>query len=56
MRGFFFIVATLLLTGCFQTYNEDDDLRTIPVTNNPHVVPNHGSGLPGFAPPSKGPY
>ena len=34
------------LAGCFQTFNEDSDLHTIPITNNPHVVPNHGSGLP----------
>jgi len=27
---------------------EDDDLRTVPVTNNPHIVPNYGStgGIP----------
>ncbi len=37
----------LLLTGCFQAYNGDDELRTVPVTNNPRVVPNYGSGLPG---------
>ena len=36
------------LTGCFQAYNPDDDLRTVPVTNNPHVVPNYGGGLPGI--------
>lgn len=40
------LVLLLGLAGCFHTYNEDDDLRTVPVTNNPYVVPNHGSGLP----------
>ena len=50
------LILLTVLTGCFQAYNEEDDLRTIPVTNNPHVVPNHGSGLPGMPAPSKGPY
>ncbi len=44
----FFLLPLLTLTGCFQIYDEDDDLRTIPVTNNPHVVPSHGSGMPGM--------
>jgi hypothetical protein len=43
--GIFFLLA---LTGCFQAYNADDDLRTVPVTNNPNVVPKYGSGLPGM--------
>lgn len=37
------------LTGCFQIFNngdDDEELHTVPVTNNPHVVPNHGSGFP----------
>ena len=36
------------LSGLLQAYNEDDDFRTVPVTNNPHVVPNYGGGLPGI--------
>lgn len=44
----FILLSLLALAGCFQAYNEDDELRTVPVTNNPHVVPNYGSGLPGF--------
>ena len=40
------MIIFLALAGCFQTYNEDDDLYMVPVTNNPHIVPNHGSGLP----------
>jgi cell division septal protein FtsQ len=35
------IVFSLLLTifsACYQAHS-DDDLRTVPVTNNPHVVP-----------------
>ncbi len=44
----FFIVSFLVLAGCFQTFNEDDEesLRTVPVTNNPHIIPSHGAGLP----------
>ncbi len=41
-------LSLLVLTSCFQTYGDDDDLRTVPVTNNPHVVPNYGGGLPGM--------
>jgi len=47
MRRLLFL-SLIGLAGCFQTYNADDDLRTIPVTNNPYVVPSHGSGLPGI--------
>ncbi len=43
-RGLFLLL--LGLAGCFQARSEDDDLRTIPITNNPYVVPNYGSGLP----------
>lgn len=50
------ILNLLFLTGCFQAYNPDDDLRTVPVTNNPHVVPNHGGGMPGFGGSGQGPY
>ncbi len=54
MRKWIFI-ALLGLAGCFQTYDEDDDLRTVPITNNPHVVPNHGSGMP-MGGSQQGPY
>lgn len=56
MRYLTFLSLTVL-AGCFQAYNDDADLRTVPVTNNPHIVPNHGGGLPGFGGGSKqGPY
>ena len=51
-----FCVALLALAGCFQTYNDDEDLRTVPITNNPNVVPNHGSGLPMMGGGQQGPY
>ena len=49
------IFPFLALAGCFQTYNEDDDLHIIPITNNPHVIPNHGGGLPMMTGSGKGP-
>ncbi len=35
----------LVCTGCYQVHS-DDDLRTIPVTNNPNIIPNQGQRLP----------
>ncbi|MBX7066036.1 MAG: hypothetical protein K1X28_02280 [Parachlamydiales bacterium] len=54
----FLFLTLLALAGCFQAYNPDDDLRTVPVTNNPHVVPSYGNGLPGIggAGNQQGPY
>ncbi|MES2273202.1 MAG: hypothetical protein V4487_03325 [Chlamydiota bacterium] len=49
------IIMLFALAGCFQAYNEDDDLRTVPITNNPHVVPNYGSGFPGIGGSQQGP-
>jgi hypothetical protein len=40
----FFVMAIGLLTalsGCYQAHS-DDDLRTVPVTNNPNLVPGDG--------------
>lgn len=48
MKKIFFLVSFSLLTGCFQAYNEDAELRTVPVTNNPTIIPNHGSTIPGM--------
>ena len=46
------LFSSLLLGGCCQKCSEDDDdddiLITQPVTNNPLIVPNHGSGIPGM--------
>ena len=30
------------MTGCYQVHS-DDDLRTVPVTNNPNILPKSGS-------------
>ena len=52
LLGLFVILVTF--SGCYGEASDDEqDLRTIPVTNNPHVIPNYGgSTLPGM--PSKG--
>lgn len=34
----FFLVLLGSLSGCYQIHS-DDDLRGVPVTNNPHLVP-----------------
>ncbi len=42
----YFVVLSLValagLTGCYQVHS-DDDLRTVPVTNNPNIVPRNNS-------------
>jgi len=34
----------LLMASCYRT-TEDDDLRRMPVTNNPNITPHRDSGL-----------
>ncbi len=42
------IIALAAASGCYQAHS-DDDLRTVPVTNNPHIVPSAGlSSLSAF--------
>ena len=45
----FFLGAAILCVaaGCYQMHS-DDDLRTIPVTNNPNIIPKSPSmqGIP----------
>jgi hypothetical protein len=41
------VLLVIALTGCNMMQNGDDDLHLVPVTNNPHIVPNHGTtGIP----------
>jgi len=35
------VLSSIALTSCYQVHS-DDDLRTIPVTNNPNIVPSQG--------------
>jgi len=54
MKKLYFL--TLLIgfafCGCCNKCSEDDDdddiLITQPVTNNPLIIPSHGSGIPGI--------
>ncbi len=39
-----FLIVAASLAGCYQMHS-DDDLRTVPVTNNPNIVPSRG-GMP----------
>lgn len=40
-------VSLFFLSGCYQVRGEDD-LRTVPVTNNPNIIPNQGSRIPSI--------
>lgn len=41
---FCFLLAAAALSGCYQVHS-DDDLRAVPVTNNPNIVPqSNGMG------------
>lgn len=43
---FILTVSAIGLTSCYQIHS-DDDLRTIPVTNNPNIVPQTAGRIPG---------
>jgi len=47
-----FLLCSFFICGCSQKSDDDDDdddiLITQPITNNPLIVPNHGSGIPGM--------
>ena len=49
---FLALVMGLAFCGCCSKCVDDDDdddvLITQPVTNNPLIVPSHGSGIPGM--------
>lgn len=43
------VAAMGLVSGCFQAHS-DDDLRGVPVTNNPHLIPQSSqtAQVPGY--------
>ena len=50
MKRLCILLSLALLASCFQAYDDDEaELRTVPVTNNPTLVPNYGMGAPGGA-------
>lgn len=45
----YFILFTILCAACAPGPCDDEEgLRTVPVTNRRGVVPDHGDGLPGI--------
>jgi hypothetical protein len=42
------LVSMICLSGCYQMHS-DDDLRTVPVTNNPNIIPQNHGRIPGVA-------
>ncbi len=43
------LLSLMALTGCFQAHGDDgEDLHIVPVTNNPHILPQSGGGFPGM--------
>jgi hypothetical protein len=42
------VALQLVLAGCYQSHS-DDDLRTVPATNNPHIIghTNPPKSVPG---------
>ncbi len=43
---FILFFSVIGLSGCYQIHS-DDDLRTVPVTNNPNIVPQMNGRVPG---------
>ena len=39
MKKSLFLFLVLACAGCYQIHSDDDDLRSVPVTNNPTLIP-----------------
>lgn len=39
MKTIIFLVLAAALAGCYQLAPAEDDMRTVPVTNNPNLLP-----------------
>ena len=39
-------LISITLSSCCNKCEDNDELRTIPVTNNPQIVPERAGGLP----------
>lgn len=42
----FFLVFLLVLTGCYKTAPDEGELNTVPVTNNPNLLPGPARANP----------
>jgi hypothetical protein len=47
----FALCGLFVLSSCVQ-FNSNEELRTVPVTNNPHVIPSQEGTFPGFPMPA----
>ena len=49
MKILYVCLLCLMLSGCYQSHS-DDNLRSVPVTNNPHILPPsaQNGGAPRF--------
>ena len=45
MKIYLLLFPLILLTGCFQASTDESELRTVPVTNNPNILPDRGGGV-----------
>lgn len=43
---FLLLLSFICLSGCYQIHS-DDDLRTVPITNNPNIIPQTNGRIPG---------
>lgn len=48
MRLLFTLLTLVLLSSCYRM-PDPDHISTIPMTNNPRVVPQKGGSLPGLS-------
>jgi len=48
---FFFLsllfLSSLVLNGCYEAHSNGDDLRCVPTTNNPNIIPDKSAKFPG---------
>ena len=49
MKKSLFFFAVIACTGCYQIHS-DDDLRTVPTTNNPDLIPANLRNQPSIGP------
>lgn len=43
MKKIILLCALFIFASCYQNRTEDDELDTIPITNNPQIIPRGGN-------------